>query len=62
MLEVADAEAAEDAVPDPAFESVFESEVDPDSDCLELVLSWEPDSDLPFELGLSELLERLSVR
>jgi hypothetical protein len=43
-------------------ETGFDSEVDVDSEGLELGLSLAPDSDLPFGLGLSELLERLSVR
>lgn len=58
LLEVADAEAVEVA----ESELAFESEEDPASDCLELDLSLVLDSDLPFELGLSELLARLSVR
>jgi hypothetical protein len=56
VLEVADAEAVEDAELEPAFES------EEDSDCLESDLSLVLDSDLPFEPGLSELLVRLSVR
>ena len=54
-------EAAELAEPDDAA-AVLESEEGFDSDDLELDLSGELTSDLPFELGLSELLERLSVR
>jgi len=42
-------------------EAVLESEGF-DSDDLELDLSGELTSDLPFELGLSELVVRLSVR
>ncbi|MFN2535947.1 MAG: hypothetical protein ABR528_11950 [Pseudonocardiaceae bacterium] len=49
------------AEPDDA-EVVLESEEGFDSDDLELDLFSELTSDLPFEVGLSELLERLSVR
>jgi hypothetical protein len=54
-------EAAELAELDDA-EAVLESEEGFDSDDLELDLSGEVTSDFPFELGFSELLERLSVR
>jgi hypothetical protein len=54
-------EVADVAEPDDA-EAALESEEGFDSDDLELDLSGELTSDLPFELGLSELLERLSVR
>jgi hypothetical protein len=54
-------EVAELAEPDDA-EAVLASEEGFDSDDLELGLSCELTSDFPFALGLSELLERLSVR
>jgi len=54
--EVADAPELVDA------EAVLESDEGFASDDLELDLSCGLTSDLPFELGLSELVERLSVR
>ncbi len=54
-------EVADFAEPDDA-EAVLESEEGFDSDDLELDLFSELTSDLPLEVGLSELLERLSVR
>jgi hypothetical protein len=57
-LEDADTEAVEDVEPEPAFEPAE----DPASGCLEPAWSLVLDSDLPFELGLSESLVRLSVR
>lgn len=44
------------------METGFESEEDPDSEGLALGLSLVAGSDLPFELGWSEVLARLSVR
>lgn len=54
-------EAADFAEPDDAA-AFLESEEGFDSDDVELDLPWELTSDLPFELGLSELVARLSVR
>jgi hypothetical protein len=53
---------AQEAAEVVAVEAGLESEVDPDSEGLELDLSLAAGSGLPFELGLSEVLARLSVR